>query len=136
MNYSTSEDLGKLLLRLTVGILFLLHGINKLMVGIGPIESMLVARGIPAFFAWLAYVGEVLAPILLIVGVYTRVGGLLVAINMVAALMLAHMDHFFTLTNMGGWRLELQALFLMGGVVIALLGAGRYSVGGKHGAFN
>jgi putative oxidoreductase len=136
MNYSTSEDLGKLLLRLTVGILFLLHGINKLMVGIGPIESMLVARGIPAFFAWLAYVGEVLAPVLLIVGVYTRIGGLLVAINMVAALMLAHTDHFFTLSNMGGWRLELQALFLMGGVVIALLGAGRYSVGGKHGAFN
>lgn len=130
------DDAGKLVLRLTLGILILLHGIAKLTGGIGGIEGMLVARGLPAFFAWGAYLGEVLAPLLVILGVYTRIGGLLIAANMVVAVLLAHTSHFWDLTNSGGWSLELQAMFLFGGLAVALLGAGRFSVGGRGGPFN
>jgi len=136
MSPSTFDDLGKLVLRLALGILLLLHGVAKLLNGIGPIESMLVARGMPAFFAWAVYVGEVVAPLLLIFGMYTRLGGLLVLLNMVVAVLLVHTGHFFELGNSGGWRLELQGLYLFGGLAVMLLGAGRYGLGGKGGRWN
>jgi putative oxidoreductase len=136
MSPTTLDDLGKLILRLTIGVLILFHGLAKLLNGIGPIESMIVARGMPAFFAWAVYVGEVIAPLLLILGFYTRVGALLIVVNMLVAIVLAHASHVFQLAGTGGWRLELQGLFLFGSLAVALLGAGRYSMGGKGGNWN
>ena len=136
MSSSSLDDLGKLILRLTIGILLLMHGIAKILHGIGPIESMVIARGLPAFLAWFVYVGEVLAPLLLIIGVYTRLGGVLIAINMVIAIVLAHSSQIWHLGASGGWRLELQGLFLFGGLAVALLGAGRHSLSGTGGRLN
>jgi putative oxidoreductase len=130
------DDLGKLVLRLAIGILLLLHGMAKLSSGVSGIEAMVVARGMPAFFAWGVYVGEVLAPALLILGIYTRLGALLAVVNMLFALALAHGAHVFLLSSSGGWRLELQALFLFGSLAIALMGAGAYSLAGKNGRWN
>lgn len=136
MSSSTSDDLGKLVLRLTLGILVLLHGISKLTNGIGGIENMLTSNGWPAFIAWGAYLGEVVGPILLILGFYTRPAALLVLINMVAAIALAHSSQLFTLGKSGGWSLELQGMFLFGALAVILLGAGHYSLGGKGGRYN
>lgn len=136
MSNSNLDDLGKLVLRLSVGILMLMHGIFKLSHGIGGIEGMLVAKGLPAFFAWGAYVGEVIAPVLVILGLYTRLGGLLLVAQMVVAILLAHMAQLSMINNMGGWQIELQGLFLFGGLAIALLGAGRFSLGGSGGRWN
>ncbi|MBP6020159.1 MAG: DoxX family protein [Burkholderiaceae bacterium] len=136
MSSSTLDDFGKLILRVTIGILLLMHGIAKISNGIGPIESMVVARGLPAFVAWGIYVGEVIAPLLLILGIYTRLGGLLVVFTLIAAITLAHTGHLTQLSNSGGWRLELQGLFLFGGLAVAFLGAGAYSLGGRGGRWN
>jgi putative oxidoreductase len=46
------------------------------------------------------------------------------------------MGQIFSLSPEGGWAIELQALFLVVAVAIALLGAGRYSVGGGAGRWN
>ncbi|MCX5591471.1 DoxX family protein [Alcaligenes endophyticus] len=123
------EDLGRLLLRLTVGILLLLHGIAKIRFGISGIEKMVVAQGLPSMLAWGVYVGEVVAPLLLILGTYARLGGLLAAVNMVAALILAHWNQFGSFSAQGTWALELPMLFLVGAISCALLGPGRYSIG-------
>ncbi len=136
MSTATQEDLAKLILRLAIGMLMLLHGIAKLIHGVGPIEGMMVARGLPAFFAWAVYIGEVIAPLLLIFGLYTRLGALLIAANMVVAIALAHSGHLMQLGGTGGWRLELQGLFLFGSIAVAMLGAGRFSVGGRGGSWN
>lgn len=136
MSHSAQDDLGKLVLRLSVGILMLMHGIFKLTHGIGGIEGMMVAKGLPAFFAWGAYIGEVIAPLLVIVGIYTRLGGLLMTANMLVAFLLVHMGQLGMINNMGGWQLELQGLFLFGSVAIALMGAGRFSIGGNGGRWN
>jgi len=61
---------------------------------------------------------------------------LLVAINMVVAIALAHSNQIFSVTKNGAWALELQGLYLFGGLVIALIGAGRFSAGGKNGTLN
>jgi len=45
-------DIAKLLLRLSVGILMLFHGIHKMIHGIGGIKSLTVNAGLPEFFAY------------------------------------------------------------------------------------
>jgi len=131
-----NDDAGKLILRLAVGILILLHGISKLSTGIGGIAGMLTSHGLPAGVAYLVYVGEIVAPVLMIIGVLTRPAAVVVVVNMLFALFLAHSSQFFTLGKTGGWSLELQGMFLFGALAVAFLGAGRFSVGGIAGKYN
>ena len=130
------DDAGKLLLRLTIGILLLMHGLFKLANGIETITALVLAQGWPAWIAFGVFIGEIVAPALLIVGVVTRAAALTVVFNMVLAIYLAHSAQLFSLTKTGGWVLELQGMFLISALVIALLGAGRFSLGGSHGRLN
>ena len=131
-----TDDAGKLLLRAVLAILLLFHGAAKIAGGIGFIAGMLVKAGLPAALGYLVYVGEVVAPLMILVGVFTRPAALVVAINMVVAVLLVHTSEFFTRNQTGGWALELQGMFLAAALAVALLGAGRYSLGGTAGRFN
>jgi len=131
-----TDDAGKLLLRVTIGFLVLLHGIFKLSAGVGFIGGMLAKAGLPGGLAYLVYVGEIVAPLLMIAGVFTRAAAAVVVINMLVAFGLVHMADMFALTKQGGWALELQGLYLFGALTVVLLGAGRFSVGGFKGRWN
>lgn len=131
-----TDDHGKLILRVALAILLLFHGISKLSGGIGFITGMLEKAGVPGVLGYLVYVGEVVAPVLLLIGLFTRAAAVVVAINMVVALLLVHTGQFFTLSDTGGWALELQGMYLATAIAIALLGAGRFSVGGQAGLLN
>jgi len=131
-----SSDLGKLVLRLALGGLTLLHGLAKIATGPGVIMGRLAQSGLPSALAYLVYFGEVLAPLLLIVGLWTRPAAVVVAINMVVAILLVHAGQLWELTRSGGWALELQGFYLFAAVAIALLGAGKFSVGGASGTLN
>jgi len=76
------NDSGKLVLRLALGLLVLLHGIAKLRHGIGAITGMVGGAGLPAWVAYGVYIGEVAAPLMVIAGWYARIGGAIIAINM------------------------------------------------------
>jgi len=119
-----------------VGLLLLFHGVAKLVGGIGGISAALTQAGMPGALGYLVYIGEVLAPLLLIVGVWTRVAAFVVVINMVVAVALAHVGQLLSLDQTGGYALELQAFYLFSALVIALIGAGRYSMGGERGRWN
>lgn len=136
MSKTTLDDLGKLLLRICLAVLILFHGAQKLANGTSGIESMIAAKGFPYFLAWGVYVGEVLAPLLLLLGVYSRLSGLLIAANMTVALWLVHSHQLYQLNRAGGWEIELQVMFLCAGLCVALLGAGRFSFGGESGKWN
>jgi len=131
-----SDDLGKLILRVSLGVLILLHGLFKISNGVGGIAGMLSSHGLPGALAYLVLVGEVVAPVLVIVGLFTRLGALIIAINMVVAIVLAHMGQIASLTQTGGWALELQGMFLFSAIAVALMGAGRFSVAGVSGRYN
>jgi len=133
---SFRDDQGKLLLRALLAILLLFHGVSKLNGGIGFITGMLDKVGLPHIFGYLVYVGEVIAPLFILFGLFTRGAALVVAINMVVALLLVHTGEIFTLNDTGGLAIELQAMYLGSAVAVALLGAGRYSIGGTAGRFN
>lgn len=136
MSPATSDEFGKLILRVSVGGMLILHGIGKLVHGIAPIERLVMANGLPAIVAWGVFIGEILAPAMMILGIYARLGGLLAAASMVTAIMLAHKAQIFQLNSMWGWSIELQGLFLFGSLAVAFLGAGRYSAAGKGGRWN
>ena len=131
MNPALQQDLGKLILRITLGALVLLHGIAKLSGGLAGIVGMVEAQGLPGFLGYAVLVGEVLAPLMLLAGFHARIGGLLVAINMLVAIALVHMGDLGSLNSQGGWALELQGMFLGTALAIALMGPGRFSVNGR-----
>lgn len=135
MNWST-EDLGKLLLRVLVGGLLLLHGFHKLVDGPGDVAAILSAHGVPGFLAYAVYLGEVVGPVLMLLGVYTRIGALLVVANMLVAVLATRGLNVWHLNEHGGWGIELEACFGLGAACVALLGAGAYSAAGKGGKFN
>lgn len=124
-------DLGRLLLRLTIGGLLFLHGWHKVTGGTDWIQGMLAAHGLPAFIAYGVYAGEVIAPILLILGILTRLSALTIAGNMIVAWLLVDMPKTFTIDQVGAWGLETLAFFFFGALTIAFLGAGRFSVAGN-----
>lgn len=128
MYNNTADDIGKLVLRLTLGILILLHGIAKLLHGVDPILGMVEGIGLPGALGYAVLIGEVLAPVLLILGFYGRIGAALIAINMAVAVLLGHRADFFTITPHGGWALELQAMFFFTAVALVLTGMGRLSL--------
>lgn len=124
-------DTGKLVLRVALGVLILLHGVAKLRGGIDFITHTVTAAGLPAALAYAVYVGEVLAPLLVIFGWHARIGAAVIAVNMLFAFGLVHRGELFELAKSGGWALELQGMFLAAAVAVALLGPGRYSLNGK-----
>ncbi len=125
-----SPDAGKLLLRVAVGFLILLHGIYKIQNpgSLDFIGGLLNNFYLPAFLAYLVYIGEVVAPLMMMAGYKTRLAAKLVAINMVAAILLAHAGEMFSLTQMGGSAIELQLMFLVGAIAISAIGAGKHSM--------
>ncbi|MBA6316919.1 DoxX family protein [Cellulophaga baltica] len=123
-----NKDTGLLLQRLSISVLILFHGIANLTSNYSFIKSLLNGIGIPEFVAYSVFIGEIIAPILIIIGWRARLASLALAINMLVAILMAHTSGIFTLNQFGGWGIELQGLYLFGAIVIFLLGAGKYAV--------
>ena len=124
---NNNVDIAALLLRVALGIMFLAHGLLKVLVftmpgTVGFFESV----GFPGFLAYLVTFAEIAGGLLLIAGIATRA----VAIALVPVLLGATYVHFgagwvFSNEN-GGW--EYPALLVVATIVRALLGSGRYAV--------
>jgi putative oxidoreductase len=129
-NLLHNDAFGKLVIRLTVGVLILFHGVSKLLQpeSLGFIRTMLEGADLPMQLAYGVYVGEVIAPLMIVLGIYCRLGGLLVVVNMLFAIWLAHSAEIFTLSDHGGWALELQGFYLFTALALIFLGSGRYAV--------
>jgi putative oxidoreductase len=109
----------------------LLHGIHKLLHGVGFIAQMVAGAHLPPFFVYGVYVGEVIAPLLLIVGYKTRIAALIYAFNCLVAALLAHWGSLFALSEQGGWNVELLGLYFFGAVALVFTGGGKYACSSK-----
>jgi putative oxidoreductase len=127
-----NESTGKLILRLALGLMLIMHGIHKLMGGIDYLDGMLANAGLPAFLKYGVYIGEVLAPLAVIAGYYARIGAWVIAVNMLFAIALVGAQDMFSLSpKTGGLALELEYFYLFSAVALALIGPGRYAVNQK-----
>lgn len=121
-------DIGLLILRLALGVLMLFHGVAKLIHGLSEIEGLLSSKGLPGFIAYGVYIGEIIVPLLIIVGYRTRLASVVYAVNMLVALFLVHAPDIFSLSKTGGWAVELIGLYLFGSIALIFTGAGKYSI--------
>ncbi|POP46751.1 DoxX family protein [Superficieibacter electus] len=130
--FTDHPDFGRLLLRLTFGVLVIFHGIAKVNHGVDWISSILESKGLPGFIAYGVFIGEIIAPLLIIVGWFTRPAALIYAFNILVATLLVGTDKIFSITKVGAWGLENEALFFLGALCIMFLGAGRYRLPFKN----
>ncbi|OBX25756.1 putative oxidoreductase [Gelidibacter algens] len=119
------NDLALAILRVSFSGMILTHGIPKINmllenasgfpdpIGIGSTASLV-----------LAIIGEVVAPIFVLIGFKTRIAAIPVVITMAVAAFVVHINDDFATK-------EMALLYLLAFVVIALVGAGRYSVDGR-----
>lgn len=121
-------DLAALLLRLTLGGLLLFHGWHKIHTGIGFILTMLSEHGVPSFIGYGIYLGEVVAPVLIILGICCRISSIAVIGTMIVAWLLVDIGNTFHLNDVGAWAIEDLMFYVMMSVVLFFLGSGKYSV--------
>jgi len=121
-------DVGKLVLRLVTGGLMLFHGLEKLMHGLDHVRSDLAAAGLPTALAHGVYLGEIVAPICIILGLWTRLWAIVYAGSIAFAVAIVHGRDFARLAPTGAWAAELWLFYVLCPVVIALLGGGRFSL--------
>lgn len=126
-----NTNTGLLLIRISVGLLMLFHGIAKLK-GVDFIEGMLSEKGMPSFLAYGVYITEIVAPLLILIGYRTRLASIAYAIGILFAIFLVHTADVFTLNDHGGWGIELLGLYLFGAVALIFTGGGDYAVSTNH----
>ena len=122
------DNSAKLVLRLTVGFLMLFHGVSKLTNGVSGLEGMMESHGLPSFIAYGVYIGEVVAPLMLIFGIRVRLAAVLIIGTMLVAIGLAHPNDIFVVKKQGAWAIELQMFYVLASLSILLQGAGKYTV--------
>jgi putative oxidoreductase len=125
---SNYQDISKLFVRVTCGGLLFLHGSHSLFHGIDHIKRMVASSGLPEFISYGNYVGEVIAPILVIVGYKSRIAALIIAFNMLMSIIIGHRDIVFQRNDFGGWMIELNVFFMMTALAVFFSGAGTYSL--------
>lgn len=123
-----NPELAKLILRLGFATMFLLHGVHKALHGTDFVQGLFTNLGLPAELAYLAYFGEVIAPIAIIAGVFTRLFASVCVGNCIVVMILMHSSDFFSLTKVGAWSVESIATFFVGFLAIMLLGSGKYAI--------
>lgn len=127
------DNFGKLILRLSIGGLMLFHGIHKLTHGFTMIGEMLVKNHLPRELMWGVPAGEVLAPLMLILGWKARPAAFCVVFTMAMSIYLVFRDSLFKLDEYGALSYEMNLLYLFGALAIMFLGAGKYSISGGAG---
>ena len=119
-------SVGILLLRLVMGVAFILHGWPKIQ---NPLGWMGPESPVPAIFQALAALAEFGGGMALIVGLLTRLASLGIATNMIVALGMVHLPHGDPFVSKSGGRsYELAAVYLACAVLFLLLGPGRFSL--------
>lgn len=122
------ENLAKLILRVTLGGMMLFHGIHKLQHGIGFIKGMVKGQGLPEFIAYGVYVGEIVAPLLLILGWMSRIWAGVIAFNMLVAIYLTKIPYLMELGDHGAWAVELPMFYFLTSLAVMMLGSGSYAI--------
>lgn len=126
------QDLFLLLCRISTAFPMLFYGINKAAYGFNWIETSLQNLGLPSFLAYGVLVGEILSPMAMLIGFRTKVAAFIFFLNTIAAFLIARTEELFTLNQFGGWSLDLLFMFMMGGLMLSLSGAGKYSLSNNH----
>jgi putative oxidoreductase len=120
------QPVGLLVLRIALGIIFVSHGYPKLahLRGGAQMQGFFVEHGLPGYFLYIAGVIETFGGGLLLLGLFTRAAGLLLALEMCVAIWKVHSAHGYLAVNDYQFPLSLAAACF----ALATVGAGMISV--------
>jgi putative oxidoreductase len=130
---ATDEEVTSLILRLILGVVFVPHGMQKILGFAGTMDFFTVKLGIPAIFAFLAIMAEFLGSWGLITGLLTRVAAFGITVNMIVAVYLLHWQHGFFMNwfgNQKGEGFEYHLLVIAIGIALMIRGGGKWSLDG------
>lgn len=83
----------------------------------------------PGFIAYGCLLAELVGALFILLGVWTRVSAAVLAVNMVVAILMAHLGIMFSLDpHTGGLMIEDPLLFLLGAVALCFTGGGKYAM--------
>jgi putative oxidoreductase len=125
----TTAPYAILVLRISLGLLFLAHGCLKVFTFTLPgTAQFFESVGLPGWMATLVAISEIVGGLLLISGIYTRWVALGLFPILLVATFKAHGANGWLFTNKGGgW--EFPAFFAVACLVQFLLGDGAYAIG-------
>lgn len=130
------QDAALFIIRVAVGLIFMAHGIHKLQtpLGVQTLSTGLDGMGfpMPLFWAWLVVVVEAIGGLFLVLGIFTRISALLIAIIMAVAIIKVKWVGFITLPGKGS-GMDYPLSFLVSMLAVFFQGPGRYSIEGKFG---
>lgn len=124
---ATTTDLAALLARLSLGVMFVAHGLMKFVTFTLPgTYAFFESVGFPGWTAYVVSPAEVLAGVALVAGFRTRLVALL-ALPILLGAIVPHAAAGWSFSNAGGgW--EYPVYLVASAIVVALLGGGRYAV--------
>lgn len=124
MNFDKYKDVAYLLLRIGVGLIFIMSGYGKL-TGIEGVVGFFGNIGIPmpGIMAWVVAIVEFVGGIMVLVGYRVQIPGVLLAIVMLVAIITVKLgaDNVFQ-------SMRLELMLLLASLYIATSGSGKYSI--------
>ena len=125
-NFWTNSDIGLLIVRISLGGIILFHGFHKITHGIADQWAILEAHGIPGAFIYFVYVSEVIAPVLVVLGILKRLSNLTIIVTMIV--IFYALPFPIGLDEQGAMNIESHLYFLLLSVALFFTGPGRYVV--------
>lgn len=126
-DFLLNPPLAHLVLRVVLGLLFAAHGYPKLFKNFSGVAGWFDSIGFKPgkFWALVAGAIEFFGGILMVLGVWVEVVGILIAIQMLVAMWKVKWGKV-GLTDQGGWELDL--IYAVAGISLALMGGGAYAL--------
>jgi putative oxidoreductase len=122
---------GLAILRIVLGIAMLVHGWSKLSGGVDNVAGFfggMLGIPVPGLVAWVVTIVELVGGILLVVGFLTQIAGILIALDMLGAILFAFLLRGAPFIENGQVSWEREAVFAAAALCIALGGPGAWSV--------
>ena len=136
--FRTTPDIVPAIIRVVVGVLFFVHGAQKMLgwwggPGFTAMMHGFESQGVPAAFAFLAIAAEFFGGIGMVLGFLTRIAAFGISVNMVVAILTVHLRNGLFMNWSGqqkGEGFEFHLLVLAITISIMLVGAGAFSIDG------
>ncbi|UNY98174.1 DoxX family protein [Zhouia spongiae] len=119
-------NIGLTVLRVGISLLMMTHGYGKLQMLLSGEEIQFMSfMGLsPTISLILTIIGELIAPIFIIIGFKTRLASLFPVVTMAVAAFMVHGNDPLA-------KQEMSLLYLIAFIAIGLLGAGKFSLDGR-----
>jgi len=127
----TNDDVAMLVLRILLGVVFIPHGMQKILAFSGTMQMFTTNLHIPWVFAFLAIMAEFLGSWGLITGLFTRVAAFGIAVNMLVAVYMLHWQNGFFMNwfgNQKGEGYEYHILVVAIALALMIRGGGKWSI--------